>query len=1529
MNSENFNLRKTIIYNSNHHRYYEIMSSIEGSENSATLSTELISNVFTELVIHKPSYLSNNEHDFFRFCNNIISGLQRTKTIDQIFSIFLTFQLFSIICQPSVSIEIQKENPEDTFRFLYFFTNFYPNPKSDPSLFFFYFLDILMFTCIFFFLLGFFLSYKKIYSNKKLQILYSIFVFNFSQILFFLSANYASRLICKIVILKETFFLIQAIISIIFFFLIISIRYLMINSVHQSIVFQNYGFDYLFSDILLNSAFLIIIIISNFGSFVLSTEKNIILQGILLCFFGISLFYLSVFPINFHNNINSIKLSMSTIIFFSGIFSFFQAGGVITNSHTVVFSLLFMGIFIYLLFVYVTNRIICKIIKKVTKLDLKNPDFDSLKIKDEDTALTYLNLFFDEAYPYVCNGSFISWMIYNFDSEKVNRALLTITSLVPIDENEMKHLVDRVLNQANKSFSLKFIIFRHFIVLGLQTISYVSPKLKYVVKELKSRISQFQSINECLCKNISDDLDTNFLLIDSLSTMKRILYNNLRHLLEMYPNSPESLLLYQSYQNKIENNQVKSHKYTELVTELCNGSILFRNFGYIQTFSSYPKIQRALFGKYSQNSNKKRHSSIDSFENSNENDNHETLMNYPLNRMKRSTELSAIDDIFSLFHSKSQYLAKISWFFFMFLTISLLISNFGVFFNSVKMHLLCHKEANFIISYKNCFQSYFTIYFRPLMLFNLYNKNTKTINTTSNSSINTNDQFILSQIDKVYHYNIYMKDNATNFRNRYNDFSLNYPYFIRDFALLTGNIFVIPSFFDGIEMNSTIRIFFTRISSSLYPFFKDEKTFIPYYSEKIKRIYIQSVIVDQFVFKDINLQMSKGIDSFIKKAKTSITNSFTYFIIPLFISTILLSLLPRFYIKLIKKSLKNLHTEKSNRNKRTIRNFLSQNFYSMKKLFSLYYTYLILILIVELLEIILHQVPLHYFIDNQLSDFNYHSSNDATTYYYITTPLTIFYLSNMSAINITSYRSLLRECFNYFTNSTNDGLNIDFSRSNFDIYQYLIKSIDFISQNQVLSRKESDEFIDLLDNSIFKQLNEKSINTTLKYTNAEKNFSTNLPILVSFSGFLSCSLLLILFYQSLNRLIRLLDALFNFLHYCNLRTSPYSRQRISSSSSLDLETSKLAKDIHNKNNINVQEQKNKIKRMNSSSMINFPAKFVYSINNILDFVNKPCVLIDRAENKNIITATNSLWLQLFKCTEEYAIGRPYTDFNLDGKAKRRMMFDSSILKTKSFTHSLKYSISTPFLINIPVCEATQSLSNICLLLIDEIPIEEELNEQIESLQNKIFNKRNNHYPRKFINRSKEGVETIGFNVNVSLMLISASHDEISSDLWVEDTDCFESWLADRCKSCDNVDILNRSSRELALLFGVDREDEPIYLVLQAMTIVCDALRWGIERKWKSTEHVQIYAIVTCGDSAELVFKRKNSTLILSLFGPSFSKEMCLREKVEPNSIIIDSQTMDILADFKTGFEAHQIDEEAYIFSVPIDTEMITPQENIF
>lgn len=1498
------------------------MNPTEGSDNSSTISSELISNVFTELIIHKPSYLSNFEHDFFRFCNNIISGLQKTKTIDQVFSIFLTFQLFSIICQPSVSYEIQKENPDDTFRFLFFFTNFYSNPKSDPSLFFFYFLDILMFTCVFFFLLGIHLSYKKIYSNKKLQISYSIFVFNLSQILFFVSANYASRLFCKIIILKETFFLIQAIISIIFFFLISIIRYLMINSVHQSIVFQNYGLDYLFSDVLLNSAFVMIIIISNFGTFLLSPEKNIVLQGLLLCFFGISLFYFSLYPMNFHNDINSIQLSISSTIFFSGILSLFQASGIITNNHSVVFSLFFMMIFFYLFFIYLTGHIKRQICENIEKLDSKNPDFDSLNIKNDDMAITYLHLLFDEAYPYICNGSFISWMIYNFDSEKVNRALLVITSLVPIDDNEIKHLTDRVLNQANKSFSLKFVIYRHYIVLGLQTISHVSPKLKYVIKELKSRISQFQSINECLCKNICDDLDTNFLLIDSLSTMKRILYNNLRHLLEMYPNSPESLLLYQSYQSKIENNQVKSHKYTELVTELCNGSILFRNFGYIQTFSSYPKIQRALFGKYSQNSNKRRNSNIDSYEDSNESDNHINLFNNPLNRMKKSTELSAIDDVFNHFHMKSQHLAKISWTFYIFLAISILFSTFGVFFNSIKMYSLCNTEAKFITSFKNCFQSYFMLYFRPLMLFNLYNNNTDFTNAP-NSSISTDNPFILSQISKVYYYNNHMKDNATNFRNNYNDFSLNHRFFVREFSFLTRNIFVIPSFFDGIEMNSTIRIFFTRISSSLYPFFKDNKTFMPFYSEKIKRIYIQSVIVEQLVFKDIILQISKGIDSFIRKAKTSVKSSFSYNIIPLFISVLLLSFLPRFHWKLIKKSLKNLKTEKSNRNKRTIRNFLSQNFYSLKKLLSFYYTYLLLIFVVELLEIFLHQIPLCYFIDNQFSDFNFHSSNDASTYYYITTPLTIFYLSNMSVINISTYEGLLHECFNYFTNSTNDGLNIDFSRSNFELYQYLIKSIDFISQGQNMSRKESDEFINLLDNSIFKQLNEKSINTTFKYINSEKNFSTNLPILVSFVGFLSCSLLLYLFRESLSRLVRSLDALFNFLHYCNLRASPYSRSRISSSSSLDLETSKLAKDSQNKN----REQKFQIRKMDSTAEFDFPAKFVYSINNILDFVNKPCVLIDRADNKNVITAANSLWLQFFNCTEEYAIGRPYTDFNLTDKKK--MIFDPPMLKGKTFNHNLKYSISTQFTVNIPIGETTQSLSNISLLLIDEVPIEEELNEQIESLQNKIFNKRNNHYPRKFISRSTEGVEIIGFNVNVSLMLISASQEEISPDLWVEDIYSFESWLADRCKTCDNVDILNRSCRELALLFGVDREEEPISLVLQAMTIVIDALRWGIERKWKSTDYAQIYAIVTCGDSAELVFKKHKSTLILSIFGPSFSKEMCLREKVEPNSIIIDSQTMDILAPFKTGFEAHQIDEESYVFSIPSDSELMTPQENIF
>lgn len=1506
----------TIILNSIVQRFYHKMVSTEGSDNSSTISNELTSNVFSELIIHRPTYLSKIEHDFFRFCNSIISGLQKTKTIDQLFSIFFTIQLFSIICQPSVSIEIQKEKPDITFRLLFSFSNFNLDPKNEPSLFFFCSIDILMFNCVFFFFFGFYLSYKKIYSHTKLQILYSIFVFNFSQLLFFVSASHASRLLCRVIVLKETHLLTQTIISNIYFLIICVIRYLMISTVHQSIVFQNYGFDHIYSDLLLNSAFVIVVIVSNFGAYLLPIYQNVTIQGLLFCFFGLILFYISLFPMNFHNNINSIKLSISFTIMVSGVLSFLQVRNPSINNHTIVFSLFFTSLFFYIFFSYIAENFKKGICKSIEKLNQENPDFDSLPITNDEAAITYLHVIFDEAYPFICNGSFIIWMIRKFDSEKVNRELLIITSLVPIENCEMDRLSDRVINQENKSLSQKFVLFRHFVILSLQTISHVSPKHKQIVKELRGRITQFQSINNCFSKNISDEFETNFLLIDSLATMKFILYNNLRYFLEIYPNSPESLLLYQTYQSKIENNQIKSHKYTELVTELCNGSILFRNFGYIQTFSSYPKIQRALFGKYSHNSNQNKYSKVDAFESKSDNNNDLNFLRHfeNLSKNKKQNDLSIIDDALNHFQSKRSVLLVTSWISYSLFLLALLFAIFGTFWHTIQLYSLCRKEVRFILSYANCWETYFMMYFRPLMLFNLYSSGSVSdiFIGNYNMSVRTNDSFILSQISKVYKANKNLRTAAANFRDTFNKLALDFPLVARNFIFLTGNKFVIPSFFNGLEMNSTIRTFFNRISSSLYPFFKDEKTFIPNYSEKIKRIYIQSVIVEQPVFADIMANISIGSEKFIENIKMTIKNSYHFYVIPLFVSILLMATLPRRFKRIVYKSLKRLQIEKTNKNKQAIQNFLEQKFFTLKKISSLYYSFLFLFFVVEFVEIVLHQIPLHNFVVDKLSDFSYHVIDDVTIYYYSTTPLTLFYLSNMSMINISKNYELLCECFNYFMNSTVTGLNIDFSRSNFEMYQYLIKQINFISNSSnTMTRKESDEFINLLDNSLFENLQNKSLNFSLKFFNDERKISNNSPMAVTFLAFIISTFLIIKFTSILNRFVRSLDALFHLLHYCQPNLNPYLQKKINSSSSFDLKTSTLTQ--KNNHHGHLHNEKNST---TSLSILNSPARFVYNINNTLDFVNKPCVIIDRSENKNVITAANTLWLQFFNCTMDYTIGRPYTDFHLDKKTKERNIMGRPFVRENASNHDVKFTFSQPYNINIPVCESTKSCSDLSLLLVDEIPIDKQLNQEIIQLQNRIFNIRNNHFPRKFINRSDEGTEKIGFNVNVSLMLIPASQEDVSPDLWVDDTDNFEAWIHERCKLCDNVDILNRSCRELTLLFGVDYEDEPICLILEAMTIVCDALRWGLECEWKNTAGILIYAVITCGESAEFVFKRTNSTLILSIFGPSFSKEMILREKVEPNSLVIDSQIIHILGPFKTGFAADPIDDDAYIFRIP-------------
>ena len=162
-------------------------------------------------------------------------------------------------------------------------------------------------------------------------------------------------------------------------------------------------------------------------------------------------------------------------------------------------------------------------------------------------------------------------------------------------------------------------------------------------------------------------------------------------------------------------------------------------------------------------------------------------------------------------------------------------------------------------------------------------------------------------------------------------------------------------------------------------------------------------------------------------------------------------------------------------------------------------------------------------------------------------------------------------------------------------------------------------------------------------------------------------------------------------------------------------------------------------------------------------------------------------------------------------------------------------------------------------------------------------------PKRFLDVT-EGTMEVGFLVVAKITLIPASKEDISPEVWASDATQMEQWLTERCQvwSNGNYDILYQSFREITIMFGINEKNLPNLLVLSAMNIAVDLLRWAIEWDWSSGS-MNACITISCGKPNKFIFTHNQFTSMES-FGPPFEKQMRLRESMELNSIVVCDET---------------------------------------
>lgn len=952
--------------------------------------------------------------------------------------------------------------------------------------------------------------------------------------------------------------------------------------------------------------------------------------------------------------------------------------------------------------------------------------------------------------------------------------------------------------------------------------------------------------------------------------------------MDLYPNSPETLMLYQSYQLKVKRNKLKAEKYSDLIHELLKGSVLYNDSNYIQIFSGYQKIQRTLFTLHS-NSNYNATAFPEQYDGTTT----ISLKNDFDQRKRNPFQAAKTESVVDLFQTKGLLLNKVMLIMFFFFIMSVMVSIFGGFGISTMLKHVYVKEINLVVGFRNLLMSYFSFYFRPLLLFTFYDKN--------NSS-----PFIQDQVSQTFDGIVNLRERLFELREILQDLAQSFTIYNYNYIYLYDKSFIIPSYYDDSEVNSSIGVYLTRITSCLFPFFQDNHTFTPDYSPFLRQSFIQIMDNSETFFSQSITNLSLTMKSFIDEYQRSYFINFLYILIPFFVFLLIMLIIPVFYIQIMRRTNNSIIAKHTNSNKKTFEYYLRSKFYTMKQFLSFYYAFLFLFLILNLLYQFCNFSSLKCFAKTNGNDFVYHVVNDLHTYFYLSSPLSLFTLSNLSQGNHYYRYTLMNDCLDYFLQATSENPTIHFSRASYDIYKYIDSIITIVTINNYIpsqnytdmilkiDQAQAEKMVTLLDNFVFPALAVKSNQTYLNYKSAERSLTYDNLVCLSFCMIIIMVVLITSFAFIVNRLRNQLRAFLNLVHdypnaVVNTSLIKSGHRKISSSHYLDPQN----------------DEYKKILEINDD-IIYYDDKFVINLN-LLSVINKPAILIDLTNDNNIVVQANKLWLEFFDCTEEYAIGRPFTDFRVPASHHHN-------------NNDYQYIMSDP----ISLDELNPNFSmhrERAVLFVDTIPIEEELNEHIEMLKKKIIGVRTNHFPARFINKNDEGTISIGFHINLSIMLEPISNYEINPILWAEDIESYEAWIRNRCSSYDNVDVLNFDSREFTLLFGLNKEEDPLLLALTAMTIACDALRWGIEFDWRTGDNVSLYMILTSGESADFVFKRFDNSLTLNMFGQAFYQKMPLREEIRPNSIVISTYLANLIRSYKTGLHVEEINSNAYIFSV--------------
>lgn len=1383
----------------------------ETSDTTDSISTDLISSVFTKLQDHKPPYLNEVEHAIFFYFGYLSYNFHSVAYSGYFSLAFILIQLFVILCIAPISYGFTTSGViSDPLKALMFFINFNVGDIDKiPSCTFFLVLDFLSFVSVCCFTWGLVMIFKKKHMKSSLLIFLYVSGLSLSAILLLVEANYSSKIISQLLTGKTTTYYFQAIYSLVSFILHFTIQILASCTIYQSVFFF-YGRFSQFNGMnlvaMLYIMFSLIIISHNISCVIMSETNRLIFMSLMYGIFGLISLYNGLGSVGFDNFLNVTARSYGCVLILSSIFGFFQISRFIVDPRLIVF-LLFWGILIlFFSFLYDDRR-------RARNLNqfFNTSQFDKFNIRNDLEFMTFVQIGFREARNAILNGDFIKWGLKRKRENWVYFGLLKFSTVLfdePCYDKEINHHIEKT---NNKTFPQKYILFEHFLSRNFQNTSDVPKDHHSAIAELEGRIAQFQSINKSFAKKISSDGDTNFLLIDALGCMRELISSNMKITKAIFPNSPEVLNLYSVYKSKIEGDQESSNKWASLANRLQSKEIIFANFQHTHCLDLFPKVQAKLLATpaliHTSDGDRKK---------------------FKVNQVPTETYVPVSKTV----HDSNQALDVFNY------RKNVLQYCFGITFFLM--------FAAILLDYCLCYSN--TLLIKSKFVYCL------DFNTNLTNVILAATSWLYLPLDMISRKSI---RNVTITQRRVDEFKESYlglGDMYKNMEYKSGTL-VFSSYFDWMKEN----LFMITSNTGMNVINED---FIVYLSRFYTLFYsifpvgIDEIVYSPEVFSLVNILQNSSMNFVVALFKNhdSGVNYLNFqlgthklFLYGSTIFVIVICALMLFLPLILYHELKiltSLFPQNSKKDISLLRTFLNQFFHTFKYFVAVY---IFLIFVVVLISVFNIEIVYHFYI-KFLGDFLEKMEeiiNDELHVTYISNSLVSVLLSQKMFANMTNTTILknnLNESVKFFTNGSRTYDTLLYSRVNQFSYEFLLNVIHQMDkENIIFNATEAKSMMRIFEQNtmpiIQQNLNQSFVylHSLLQTTDVNAFTTVEITSFIIFGVFFAI-------YKLFDRLKSAIPVIIQMLTY-------------------------LPDDY-----IATSEKFNNLFQSRGQVAQNSEA----TKNNVLDYVNRPCAVIDR--NKDIII-TNRLWFTYFDTPIDNTIGQPISQF-----------MNESITK---FT-------------------VTDISDNYQLIVINQLKEDMELSMKLKILKHKVQSLQSVMIPRRFIGKRKPGVERISFIMVCGLIFSPANNDDVNPEEWIAGVKLFENWIEMRCKETEDYDILKNNGRELMILFGINETNKPDILLLQAMTILVDILRWGIEYNWKGGG-INSSITVSSGDEAEFVFRHDRATT-MDMFGPAFEKQMTLREKIELNSIVCCAETEMLFRKFKCGFQLDQVDD-VFVFSI--------------